>query len=113
MKFNKIMYAGLVTLSFGTVLFTGYTKANAASWHSSAIPAKLRAHWRAKQNYGYSFKITKHAFKYSGESTCKNVKWKYRGNNFYYLKSNQGTILVHYFNHHKLTSNSMWHTYTK
>ena len=112
MKFKHYILAGVTALSFG--MFVGTSQASASTWHSSAIPAKLRGTWHATGNYSYKFKITKHSFKYSGEGTVKRLKWRYVGNRFYRLKGSDGSsILVHYFNRHKMTSNSYWHTYRK
>lgn len=112
MKFNHYILSGLTALSFGMVVSA--VPANASTWHSTSVPSKLRGTWHATDNYNYKFKITKHSFKYSGEGTVKHLKWRYVGNHFYRLKgSNGSSILVHYFNRHKMTSNSYWHSYHK
>lgn len=112
MKLKNVILTGVTALSLGMIV--NASTANAAKWHTSAIPQKLCGCWRAKDNYHYVFKITKYTFKYSGEKTSKKVKWRYLGKNKYSLKDKNGSIIhVHYIGRHKLTSNSYWHTYRK
>lgn len=113
MKLRKLAVVGIVTLTFGMTLSTSNRTASAATWHSSNIPVALRGNWRAKQNSSQRLHIYKHSFKYTGESIVRHVTWHYLGNHFYKFKYSGGTITVHYFNHHKLSSNSFWHSYIK
>lgn len=117
MKLRNYVLLGAAGLALGVSAPFTQSNASAATWHSSAVPAKLRGTWHAKQNYGYKFKITAHTLKYSGESRDSHLKWRYLGNGFYRLKGNRDlsgdSVLVHYFNRHKLSSNSMWHSYIR
>lgn len=117
LKLRKYVMLGTVAFTIGAILPFSEINANASTWHSSAIPSKLRGTWHAKQNYGYTLKITAHTLKYSGEHRDSHLKWRYSGHGFYRLKGNGDhygdTILVHYFNHHKLSSNSFWHSYIR
>lgn len=87
--------------------------AQAATWHSTAIPHKLRGHWVARDNHGQGVHIYKHKIHYTGEKAVK-VKWRYAGNRKYHFKyaHSQGfTINLHYYGRHKITINSYWHSY--
>lgn len=111
---NKIGIMAITALAGLTFAATNVQNpAKASAWHSSAIPAKLRGHWYAKANPHQGVIISRHAFKFSGESTVKGVKWRYVGNNFYRLKGryDNSSSLVHYFGPHKMSMNSFWHSY--
>ena len=85
----------------------------ASTWHSSAIPTKLRGHWHATDNHSQGVHIYNHSIHYSGEKTVK-VKWRYIGNHVYRFKHGNSygeTIYLKYYNHHKITMNSFWHSY--
>lgn len=89
--------------------------ANAASWHSSSVPSKLRGNWHATANHSQGVHIYKHSIHYKGEKAVK-VKWRYLGHNKYSFKYSNpygDRIHLHYFNHHKITMNSYWHNYFK
>ena len=115
MKFKKSLLA--VFIAFTLIMIGGFTSqktADASSWHYGAIPSALRGHWSAKSNSSQGITIYRHYIHYSGERSTRITKWKYLGNHFYkfvYPKSDGFTILLHYFNHHKITMNSYWHSY--
>lgn len=108
-----IISAAVLSVSLSTALVKISSPAQAATWHSSTIPAKLRGHWHAKQNHRQGVHIYKHSIHYTGEKTVK-VKWRYVGNRSYrfkYANSYGDTIHLRYYNHHKMTMNSFWHSY--
>lgn len=105
----------LITVSLALTVVTIPTTADAAVWHSSAIPRHLRGYWHAKANPRQGVHINKHSIHYSGEKNVK-VKWRYAGNHRYHFKykRSQGfTITMHYYTAHKMTLNSYWHDYYK
>ncbi|KRL20516.1 hypothetical protein [Lentilactobacillus kisonensis] len=114
MKVNNSILLGIATLSFGGAITFVSTTAQASSWHSSAIPYRLRGHWYAKANSRQGVKIYRHYIHYSGEKSVHITKWRYVGGHLYHFhyKGDQGyPTSLHYFSSHKITMNSFWHTY--
>jgi len=101
------------TLLAGLSLTLTAVPVQAATWHSSSIPSKLRGYWRAKDNHSQGVHIYKHSIHYSDEKAVK-VKWRYIGHHSYrfkYANPYGDTIHLKYYNHHKITMNSFWHSY--
>jgi hypothetical protein len=117
MKFRQSVLLGITALSFGEAVVRASPIAQASSWHTSAaIPAHLRGHWYAKYDHSQGVKIYRHNIRYTGESAAHVTAWKYAGNHFYkfkYAHSSGFTILLHYFGPHKISMNSMMHSYFK
>lgn len=113
MKFRKSILLGVAALSFGGAITFAPATVEASSWHSSAIPYRLRGHWYAKANPHQGVNIYRHYIHYSGEKSL-HVKWKYIGNHFYkFYPTNYGggAFSLHYFGPHKITMESFWHSY--
>ncbi|WP_155805079.1 hypothetical protein [Lentilactobacillus kisonensis] len=73
MKVNNSILLGIATLSFGGAITFVSTTAQASSWHSSAIPYRLRGHWYAKANSRQGVKIYRHYIHYSGEKSVHTL----------------------------------------
>ncbi|WP_288529917.1 hypothetical protein [uncultured Secundilactobacillus sp.] len=112
MKLTKII---TTIIAAGTLaITTTEVTASASSWHYGALPAKIRGKWHASHDYNQKLKITKYFVKYTGESASYNLRWKYNGHGFYRLDfGDDFAYYLHYFNSHKISTNSFWHTYIK
>ncbi|GAX01921.1 hypothetical protein [Secundilactobacillus silagei] len=120
MHLKKLVIIGITALSFGTGLVIAQPKATAATWHTSAIPTKLRGTWHGKYT-GQKLYIYQHTIYYPSINKVTHVKWQYTGSHYYRFKGDfrengtpgsfYGTTSLHYFNSHKITTMSMEHTF--
>ncbi|GEP25337.1 hypothetical protein [Lentilactobacillus diolivorans] len=115
MKIRNSIMLGVTALSLGGIMsITFPTTIDASSWHTSAIPYRLRGHWYATANPNYGVKIYRHYIHFSGEKSVHVTKWKYLGNHFYkfrYSNAYGDSNSLHYFSPHKISMNSFWHSY--
>lgn len=110
---NQFITGTIALTSLSLALFSMPTSVQASAWHTSAIPSKLRGHWYASDNHHQGVHIHKHTIHYSGEKSTR-VKWRYVGHKSYRFKyAHSAGFIIHlkYYNQHKITMNSFWHSY--
>ncbi|MFC6289118.1 hypothetical protein [Levilactobacillus angrenensis] len=91
---NRFVTGSIALTSLSLALLCTPTSAQASSWHTSAIPAKLRGRWYARNNHSQGVRIHKHTIRYSGEKSTR-VKWRYVGHKSYRFKSTHSSDLIH------------------